>query len=77
MACKICGRNSCTECFHSIEEQEEFETKTGRYALDEYVPDEEWMNAPLGSPTTPTQVPEDIDPDYEQAKADLIPESPK
>lgn len=45
MACKICGRESCIESFHSIEEQEEFETKTGRYE-----PDEEWMNAPLGTP---------------------------
>ena len=25
MACRICGRQSCTECFHSIEEQEEYE----------------------------------------------------
>jgi hypothetical protein len=35
MACKICGRISCTESFHSIEDQEEFETKTGRYEPDE------------------------------------------
>ena len=27
MSCKICGRSSCTESFHSIEEQEEFERK--------------------------------------------------
>lgn len=32
MSCKICGRTACTESFHSLEEQEEFETKTGRYA---------------------------------------------
>jgi len=32
MACKICGKNACIESFHSLEEQEEFETKTGRYA---------------------------------------------
>jgi len=25
MTCRICGRDTCTECFHSIEEQEEFE----------------------------------------------------
>lgn len=25
MACRICKRTSCTESFHSIEEQEEFE----------------------------------------------------
>lgn len=31
MTCKICGRNACTESFHSIEEQEEFETKPSRY----------------------------------------------
>ena len=77
MACKICGRNSCTECFHSIEEQQEFENKTGRYAPDNYEPDEEWMNAPLGKPTTPTQIPADIDPNYEHMIADLTPESPK
>ena len=31
MACEICGKSSCTRCFHSLEEQEEFDTKTGRY----------------------------------------------
>jgi hypothetical protein len=35
MACQICGRNSCIKSFHSFEEQEEWETKTGRYAPDE------------------------------------------
>lgn len=25
MACKICGRQACTECFHSIEAQEQHE----------------------------------------------------
>ena len=25
MSCKICGRGSCTECFHSLEDQEEFD----------------------------------------------------
>lgn len=25
MSCKICGRSSCTESFHSIKEQEEFD----------------------------------------------------
>ena len=59
MTCKICGRQACTESFHSLKEQEEFETKTGRYE-----PDEEWMNAPLGTPDL------EIDSDYEQAKAD-------
>lgn len=24
MACRICGRNSCTEYFHSLEEQEKY-----------------------------------------------------
>lgn len=28
MSCKICGRNSCTESFHSIEEQQSFEEIT-------------------------------------------------
>lgn len=27
MICKICGKIACTECFHSIEEQEEHEKK--------------------------------------------------
>ena len=35
MSCKICKRSSCTESFHSIEEQEEFENKTGIYAEEE------------------------------------------
>lgn len=30
--CEICGRSSCTRSFHSLSEQEEFDTKTGRYA---------------------------------------------
>ncbi len=25
MTCKICGRNSCTESFHSLEAQQEYE----------------------------------------------------
>lgn len=25
MTCRICGRSTCTESFHSIEAQEEFE----------------------------------------------------
>ena len=35
MSCEICGRSSCTRSFHSLEAQEEFDTKTGRYATDE------------------------------------------
>ncbi len=35
MSCKICQKVGCTESFHSLEEQEEFETKTGRYAPEE------------------------------------------
>lgn len=27
MACEICGRNSCTRSFHSLEEQGEFDNK--------------------------------------------------
>ena len=34
MACKICGRGACIESFHTIEEQVEWETKSGRYAPD-------------------------------------------
>jgi hypothetical protein len=33
--CEICGRSSCTRSFHSLSEQEEFDTKTGRYAPEE------------------------------------------
>lgn len=32
MSCEICNRGACTRSFHSISEQEEFDTKTGRYA---------------------------------------------
>ena len=32
MSCELCNRSSCTRCFHSLEEQEEFDTHTGRYA---------------------------------------------
>lgn len=35
MSCEICGRGACTQSFHSFEEQEEFDTKTGRYAPEE------------------------------------------
>ena len=35
MSCKICGRNSCCPSFHSLAEQEEFDTKTGRFAPKE------------------------------------------
>jgi hypothetical protein len=35
MGCEICGNSACTRCFHSLEEQEEFDTKTGRYAPEE------------------------------------------
>lgn len=31
MACKICNRNSCTESFHSIEQQQEHENQYGRF----------------------------------------------
>ena len=34
MSCEICGRGACTRSFHSLKEQEEFDTKTGRYAPD-------------------------------------------
>lgn len=27
MSCKICGRSSCTQSFHSLEEQERFEAR--------------------------------------------------
>jgi hypothetical protein len=35
MPCEICGRSSCTRCFHSINEQIEFDNKTGKYAPDD------------------------------------------
>ena len=38
--CEICGRSSCTRSFHSLSEQEEFDTKTGRYAPEpKHTPD--------------------------------------
>jgi len=36
--CEICGRSICTRSFHSLSEQEEFDTKTGRYAPEEELP---------------------------------------
>ena len=44
MSCRICGRTACTESFHSLEEQEEFETKTGRYAEEDRA--NEYFNDP-------------------------------
>jgi len=36
MACRICGRSSCTESFHSIEEQERYEEdESGNLVLKE------------------------------------------
>ena len=36
MACRVCGRCSCTESFHSIEEQEQYEeTEGGKLILKE------------------------------------------
>lgn len=58
MACELCRRTSCTRCFHSLKEQEEFDTKTGRYA-----PDDEPLNLgtamckiidSLGTPADPS-----------------------
>lgn len=34
MGCHICGRNSCAIWMHSIEDQEDFENKTGKYSED-------------------------------------------
>jgi len=31
MSCRICGRHSCTESFHTIEEQERFTCKNCAY----------------------------------------------
>jgi len=31
MACRICGGYNCTECFHTIEEQEEYERLVEKY----------------------------------------------
>lgn len=33
--CEICGRGSCTRSFHSLSDQEDFDSKTGKYAPDE------------------------------------------
>ena len=35
MACRICGRSSCTESFHSLEEQDKYEEKDGKLVLKE------------------------------------------
>lgn len=35
MACQICGRSACCRSFHSLEEQEDFDNKTGMYAPEE------------------------------------------
>ena len=40
MSCEICERGSCVRFFHSLSEQEEFDTKTGRYAPEEELEDE-------------------------------------
>ena len=39
MSCELCHRSSCTRCFHSLEEQEEFDTKTGQYAPERPLPE--------------------------------------
>jgi len=42
MACRICHRSSCTESFHSIEEQERYEeTEDGRLVLKKEEDDQE------------------------------------
>lgn len=37
MSCQICGRGACTESFHSLKEQEDFENKTGKFSPEEKV----------------------------------------
>jgi uncharacterized linocin/CFP29 family protein len=32
MSCRVCGRSSCTESFHSFEEQRELEDNEEKYA---------------------------------------------
>ena len=34
MGCEICGRSSCMKSFHSLEEQEEFDSKFGDIKSD-------------------------------------------
>ncbi len=36
MACEICGRSSCTRSFHSWQDQEDFDNKTGKYAENDH-----------------------------------------
>lgn len=38
MACELCGRSSCTRCFHSLSDQEDFDNKAGKYAPDDDPP---------------------------------------
>jgi hypothetical protein len=40
MSCRICGRNSCTESFHSLEEQEKYEEQNGKLVKKEEVKEE-------------------------------------
>ena len=35
MACEICGRSSCTRSFHSLQDQEDFDNKIGKYAKED------------------------------------------
>lgn len=39
MACEICGRSNCTRSFHSLEEQESFDTIADavKYRMREYL----------------------------------------
>lgn len=45
MACKICKRNSCTESFHSLEEQKKYEDLFGEYEnkVDELKDRVKWL----------------------------------
>jgi len=35
MACEICKRGACTRSFHSLQDQDDFDNKTGKYSEDE------------------------------------------
>lgn len=41
MSCRICGRNSCTESFHSLEEQDKYEEVDDKLVLKPEYQDKE------------------------------------
>jgi len=40
MSCEICGRGACTRSFHSFQDQDDFDNKTGKYSVGDDVDNE-------------------------------------